>query len=599
MCGIIGAMAFGPKLNKAEELVRQDSMMYIVTELLQLTKIRGEDATGISTLFRNGVYHSLKMGVNSDKFTNMYGGKDTDYDGYLKMWKAAPQPAAMFMGHCRKSSVGNSWDNVNNHPIRVQDTIGIHNGTLKNHNQIFKQLKAGRDGTVDSEAIIRLLTHYSNNGADLFTCDMIEEVARRLEGTFSVLAYNGNNPFQMVTFRDGRPMEYAIVKPLKMVFIASEIKFFKFVFKAYNNMARLYDHKNFKPLVADDVEFEGLRQNGQAIFDLTREISADTKLADLCEEKTIPFQRIWKVGSAPVKSTSQASYGASNTSTTTNSSRKSSTIKKSLTEVERKNLKGLVWIKSLSKFSDVSAANVDEDKKTKSLEIDAKGYEQTTTTSGDDTGKANTKALTPTDNVETLVTGAADITQTTAGIKQEKQEVDMTVDPQAMEEADKASKELPTLEDITDVQEELEIVDIKALQSLPIPALCNRVRRATFKTGFYKGMIKAYETVDRETSPTTDTSGSNSTDKLPKAQNQIRMLKIVLSMFSSMVNSLKSSNNSSTSFKRVESAAKSAAVVSKKVNGSGSVAFNTLFSTGDLRDINLKTLHDAVDLEEE
>lgn len=590
MCGIVGAMAFGPKLSKAEELIRQDSMMYIVTELLQLTKERGEDATGVSTLFRNGVYHGLKMGVDSDKFTTMYGGGENDYDGYLKQWEASPHPASMFIGHCRKSSVGNSWDNVNNHPIRVRDTIGIHNGTLKNHNQIFKQLNSGRDGSVDSEAIIRLLNHYSNNGKEPWTNKMIEEVARRLEGTFSVLAFNGNNPFQMVTMRDGRPMEYALVRPLKTVFVASEQKFFKRVFLAYNNMARLYNHRNFKPLVASDVVFDTLRQNGQAIFDLTRDVDDKTNVGDLCEEDTVPFQRIWKVGSKPTPPKIISAHGVNVKTVDGNKA----VAKKKL----GKELKGLIWVKSLSQFKDVSAANVEEDKKTGQLEVSAKYSDS----AGNETGKekpatnAEASSVKEANNVETLIAAHAAVTEKTAEIKLEKQEVDMTVDPQAMEEAEKAAKELPTLENDEDVQEVLEIADLKTLQALPLPALCNRVRRSTFKGGFYKGMLKAYETVDRETAPTSkeDHTEGTTAEKLVKAQNQIRLTKVIVSMFSDMVHTLKMPGGTGTSYSRTANAASIAVKALNKDHGVDEDTFDSLFSVGDRRDDNIRALKNAI-----
>lgn len=35
-------------------------------------------------------------------------------------------------------------DNVNNHPIKVNEIIGVHNGTLENHNKIFTNLGCKR-----------------------------------------------------------------------------------------------------------------------------------------------------------------------------------------------------------------------------------------------------------------------------------------------------------------------------------------------------------------------------------------------------------------------------------------------------------------------
>jgi hypothetical protein len=617
MCGIVGAAIFGPKLvDKSEELARQRSMTYLVTRLLQETKVRGEDATGIATLFRSGLYTGLKMGVDSEVFTTRYGTGEEDYEGYLRRWILNTSPAAMCIGHCRKSSVGGNWDNKNNHPIRVRDTIGVHNGTLKNHNQIFQQLKAKRDGTVDSEAIIRLLNHYSQNGSEPFTTKMVDEVARRLEGTFAVLAFNGNNPFQLVTFRDGRPIEYALIRPLGMLLIASELKFLKRVLMEYNNMGRLYAYKGFKPITASDVEFDALRHNGQAIFDLTREITEHTKIAELCEIDTLPVMKVWKVGTKPPEATV---VHTTSVTTTEKFGGKSvtypahhNTAAKSVKQLGNlKDKAGFIWIKALKEYRQTTDADIEEDKKTFDLDIEMPTTDAMVVSTFIN-GKEVTGKLKETDDVETLVTSPVPVKDlspaTKAVVKASTNEtvktVDMAIDPQALEEADRASKLLPTLENDEDVQTILEIADLKSLQALPLPALCNRIRRATFKKGHYSGMLKAYELMDKETKPLTIAEKHVSDkieQKLLKAQQQIRLLKVVIGLFSKMVDSLKKNTSTGTMFVRMAQAIHSS--IKKEVvvtQGLTPESFDNLFTQGDLRSSdNLVALKKALDSEEE
>ncbi|RLI56709.1 MAG: hypothetical protein DRO87_07795, partial [Candidatus Thorarchaeota archaeon] len=168
MCGIVGAFAFGePDADKEMEKIRQEAIIFMTTELLQQTQTRGEDATGVATLFNNGMYIGLKSGEKAVNFISTRGGKETDYEGYVKIWRSKvfnkkhPKYARIHVGHCRKSSVGNSFNNDNNHPIVVDPIIGIHNGTLKNHEIIFKKLDCERTGDVDSEAIMRLVHFYT------------------------------------------------------------------------------------------------------------------------------------------------------------------------------------------------------------------------------------------------------------------------------------------------------------------------------------------------------------------------------------------------------------------------------------------------------
>jgi len=139
MCGIVGAATLG-KTSKKQEEIRRESMIFLTTELLQLTQPRGSDATGISVLFGDGNYYGLKEGIPSTEFISKFGGAKTDYSGILKLCRKYEHPVKIFLGHCRKISVGTATDNANNHPVKVGDIVGIHNGTLTNHDVIFDKL---------------------------------------------------------------------------------------------------------------------------------------------------------------------------------------------------------------------------------------------------------------------------------------------------------------------------------------------------------------------------------------------------------------------------------------------------------------------------
>lgn len=302
MCGIIAALAYGGNLEGAvTEAHRQAAMRFFNTELLQHTMARGKDATGVSTLFSNGYFMGLKMGVSSVEFITRYGSKETDYEGYLNIWseKGKESPATITIGHCRKPSTGTvatTDDNNNNHPIKVGNIIGVHNGTLTNHETIFKNLKCARDGKVDSEAIFRILHYLTENGKSPFTKDIIKETCARLSGTYAVMAYNALNPYQLAAFRDGRPMELAIIKPLKLVLIASEQEFLKSAVLDYNKQAVLYQGRNGMPALRKaDVIIDKLADDSMFLFDLTRDINADTKVEDLfVTEKVSRTDKTWK-----------------------------------------------------------------------------------------------------------------------------------------------------------------------------------------------------------------------------------------------------------------------------------------------------------------
>lgn len=68
MCGLVGAISYGEAIDRKFEEIRTNAMIYIATELLQLTQSRGKEATGVSVMFNNSDYIALKMGVPAEEF---------------------------------------------------------------------------------------------------------------------------------------------------------------------------------------------------------------------------------------------------------------------------------------------------------------------------------------------------------------------------------------------------------------------------------------------------------------------------------------------------------------------------------------------------
>ena len=335
MCGIIGLFPFG-KLDAKQEKVRQEVMMYLSTELLQITQTRGKDATGVSVMFENCDYIGLKMGISAVEFVARFGGKETDFEGFMKIWRKKMVPAKAFLGHCRKPTAGKSTiDNINNHPIKVGDIIGIHNGTLDNHETIFKNLERKPNGEVDSEAIFQLLHYLTNNGTDPFTLNILEETCKRLEGSYACLAFNGNNPFQVVAFRDSRPIEIAVLKPLKLVIVASDSDFIKTALFRLNIMANIYNYGiNFPTIHKNDVDMELLTDDSVYLFDLTKEIDMNTTVADTYESKrVIRIEKIWK----NKKDSYGNYYNQYNQNRTTNNIQKKAEVVANSAELPNKN----------------------------------------------------------------------------------------------------------------------------------------------------------------------------------------------------------------------------------------------------------------------
>jgi hypothetical protein len=525
MCGIIGQLAFG-ELSEEKEKTRRESMIFLGSELLQLTQVRGEDATGVSLLFEDGNYFGLKMGIAPIEFIARFGKSEKEYGGFIKAWRKTKRTAKVFMGHCRKASRGNTKDNNNNHPIRVGDIIGVHNGTLDNDDKIFAKLGCNRDGTVDSEAIMRLLHHYSNNGKEPFTIGMVKEVGQRLGGSYAVLAMSGNNPYQVCAFRDGRPIEMAFIKPLNMVIVASEKKFIETALFRYNKFGNLYmPEANLPVLKKDDVEYKLLQDDSGVVFDLTTKITAKTEIEDLYDWDKIPRTVVKGYEKGTTTSTynknsgttgnrwNQAA-GAAASKKEDNSVGSQSADKRSDKSDDKNKGKpgtGRVWSKKANKYVEKIADEEVEKTKTKgNVEIDVTSG-KIEEVSDDDDGEcpfalehdkdAEGRTLSDPAKINEMdppnCSDEDDDTIEVTAVEIEDEdgrthtiEVDVEVDAEAIEKAEEMMKDEESFDKVEDVLEAFEIESEKTLGSLTPMALANRIRKFALRQGFIKGYME-------------------------------------------------------------------------------------------------------------
>jgi len=132
---------------------------------------------------------------------------------------------------------------------------------------------------------------------------MLQEICKRLHGSYAVITYNGNNPYQLAAFRDGRPLELAVIKPLKLAILASEKDFLRNAIFRYNQMSHLYQTgaSKFISLGKGDVDIEGLNDDTLFLFDLRDDITKDTKISDLFISEKVPrTNKMWGISGGTV-----------------------------------------------------------------------------------------------------------------------------------------------------------------------------------------------------------------------------------------------------------------------------------------------------------
>jgi len=248
MCGIVGIVQYESEIKRE---VRQRALKILFSDIMLKTETRGEDATGIYQVHTDGDWVMSKKGVKSSKWLFQDGGSDdpVEYSDFMESWLDHPQELTALVGHCRKATVGSrGLDNDDNHPFAVQlddkhSVLGIHNGTLYNHENIFRKLPKflKRQGRVDSESIFHLMFHLSEHGTKPWDADMMKKLGRRLDGAAACIVVNTRFPEKVATFRFGRPMEYFLITPLNIVVICSERKFVDSALEKYELYRVLFD----------------------------------------------------------------------------------------------------------------------------------------------------------------------------------------------------------------------------------------------------------------------------------------------------------------------------------------------------------------------
>lgn len=506
MCGIVVGLAFGKK-TKEEEAVRQNVMKILTTELLVETEARGKDAVGAVVLFNDGNFYGIKRGEQVSKFIHKFGHSKEYYGGFLKVWKEYTAPVRAYLGHCRAATYGDKSNNVNNHPIKIGNLVGIHNGTLRNHEEIFKHLKCKRDGEVDSEAIFRLFEYFTKKGTEPFTMEMLQEVVRRLEGQFAVVLFNADNLKQIPVFRDARPVEFVLIRSLGILLMVSELKFWNAVWPRYERLANYYQNNSLFPTLIkeENIAVKTMPDDTAIIFDLDTEVTEKTEIDDLGESKRMErTNKIWRSsGTYTHNSYTYSRSGCHITATSTTSSQSSSktTTKTSsnqnIDKDESNKGKRRVFDSILKKYvikigdkilDEKTGAVIDIDSNTDSKNI---GYEIDT----EDEVKNKSVIVVDKTDYNTVNTNVKSTIQGNESTNTKTVEVEVNSVPvEVRETAELAYRELPSNEKgfVTDddLMDKIEIANENVLNKLGPVIVANRVYKYAWKRGFEAALME-------------------------------------------------------------------------------------------------------------
>ncbi len=141
--------------------------------------------------------------------------------------------------HARSTTIGDTGVNYNNHPIFAPPIVGIHNGTLYNHEELFKEFAKHfkAEGDVDSEVIFRLYKHFRDR-LEFEPIEAMKATAGKLVGAFTGAIVDLRDPAEMTMFKFERPLSIFRLAHYDIVVAVSEARFYDQAVRRLNITAK-------------------------------------------------------------------------------------------------------------------------------------------------------------------------------------------------------------------------------------------------------------------------------------------------------------------------------------------------------------------------
>lgn len=136
----------------------------------------------------------------------------------------------ILMGHTRRRTRGNEFNNRNNHPIRAGIVIGNHNGTIYNADYLFRRLGLPRYAEVDSELFFRLADRFAPEGP--IDQEGLKKALTLCRGQMSAVLASRLDPSSITVLKGDKPLCLRIHRQHQVVLYASDDAFIDF---AVNN----------------------------------------------------------------------------------------------------------------------------------------------------------------------------------------------------------------------------------------------------------------------------------------------------------------------------------------------------------------------------
>lgn len=164
--------------------------------LVNSLEYRGNDAAGVALVSLSGDIHIYKDHEPAWEVTSQDGYRD-----FLE--KHLNADIVTVLVHTRKATKGTPFKNPNNHPLRKDAGVVVHNGMISNDDRLFTELKLERGCETDSDIIRALLD--ANSGID----KEVFKGMNKLAGSVASAMCHPSDPTKLLLLRSGNPLVVA------------------------------------------------------------------------------------------------------------------------------------------------------------------------------------------------------------------------------------------------------------------------------------------------------------------------------------------------------------------------------------------------------
>ncbi|MEK6644160.1 MAG: hypothetical protein AABZ08_09640 [Planctomycetota bacterium] len=162
---------------------------HTVARLFTLSESRGKEAAGIAAMTAD----AIRIYKEDTRATEMirhprYRGllRDTlRHGGANGNGRSGERHPLAIIGHSRLVTTGGQDVHLNNQPVIAENLVGIHNGIIVNHDELWRRYPSmTRRSDVDSEVILGLTRHFLSQGRSLMQA--VRETFALIQGAASV-----------------------------------------------------------------------------------------------------------------------------------------------------------------------------------------------------------------------------------------------------------------------------------------------------------------------------------------------------------------------------------------------------------------------------